>query len=107
MTRQYGRVSSYPDPPDFGPVLDYPSAGSEVGPLWRILWHMLCEAGGPVKLSELCAQGCAAYQDRTGRAIPEVTAANLVLGAARAGYLTEDKVGRCPAYRVTGTELVL
>lgn len=103
-------MSSYPPPPDYGPVRLYPSAGSEVGPLWRILWHLLCEAGEPVKLSVLCAQGCALYQDRTGRMIAEVTAANLVRGAAAAGYLTEEKVGKCPAYRLAGTtdtELVL
>lgn len=98
-------MSNYPPPPDYGPVPAYPSAGSEVGPLWRIIWTMLCEAGEPVKLHDLCAQGCATYTERTGRPVPEITAAHLVLGAARAGYLVEARVGKCPAYQLP--EIVL
>lgn len=105
-------MSSYPDPPDFGPVLNYPSAGSEVGPLWRILWHMLCQADEPVPVATLVTEGCAAYENRTGRKIAPVTATNLLQGAELTGHLVQERLGRCrkPAYRLPGgtdTELVL
>lgn len=100
-----------PPPPDFGPVLGYPSGGHQTGPLWRILWTMLYEASEPLPLRELAAQACAEYAEQNGHPVAEITAVNLVRGAARAGHLDEVALPghRLPAYQLpgTGSEIVL
>lgn len=82
-----GSVSSYPDPPDFGPLTGYPSQSEIVGPLWKLIWKLLCEATHPLRGAEVV--------ELVHRTMPEANPAtikNLLSGAGVGGVLERTKV---------------
>lgn len=91
-------------PPDHGPLTGYPSTSPTLGALWKILWDIICESRDPVPLPTVVKQGTIAYYKRHGSRMPEITAANLVLGAAAAGALERVRIPGHPR-PVTGYRL--
>lgn len=89
----------YP-PPDHGPLTGYPSTSPMLAALWKILWDLICESTDPVALPTVVKQGVTAYHQRHGAWVPEITASNLVLGAAAAGALETVRLGARVAYRL-------